>query len=49
VLVGNSHQKIIEEASKVLASNSQSPPQIELWDGKTAERIIDALSERRKN
>jgi len=40
VLVGKSPEKIIEEASKVLASNSQSPPQIELWDGMTAERIV---------
>jgi UDP-N-acetylglucosamine 2-epimerase (non-hydrolysing) len=40
VLVGNSPKKIIEEASKVLVSKSQSPPQIELWDGMAAERIV---------
>ena len=47
VLVGNSPQKIIEEASKILASKSQSPPRIELWDGRTGERIVDVLAGRR--
>ena len=46
VLVGNSPQKIIEEASKILAANSKSPSRIELWDGKAAERIIDILATR---
>jgi UDP-N-acetylglucosamine 2-epimerase (non-hydrolysing) len=44
VLVGNSPQKIVEEASKILASKSQFPPHIELWDGMTAERIIAILA-----
>ena len=44
VLVGNSPQKIIEEASKVLASKSQSPSHIELWDGMTAERVVAILA-----
>jgi UDP-N-acetylglucosamine 2-epimerase (non-hydrolysing) len=46
VLVGNSPRKIIQEASKVLASKSQSPPHIELWDGKAAERVINILNTR---
>ena len=47
VLVGNSPEKIIEEASKILASNSKSPSHIKLWDGKAAERIVDVLTGRR--
>jgi len=47
VLVGNRPQKIIEEASKILAFNSKSPSHIELWDGKAAERIVDVLAGRR--
>jgi UDP-N-acetylglucosamine 2-epimerase (non-hydrolysing) len=44
VLVGNNQQKIIEAASRVLAFKSQSHSEIELWDGKTAKRIIEALA-----
>ena len=44
VLVGDNPEKIIEEISRVLASKSQSPPQIELWDGMAAERIIGILA-----
>lgn len=44
VLVGNSPRKIIQEASKILASNSKSPSHIELWDGRTAESIIAILA-----
>ncbi len=44
MLVGNRPRKIIEEASKILASKSQSPPHVELWDGITAERIIGILA-----
>jgi len=44
VLVGKTHQKIIKEAFKVLASKAQSPPQIELWDGMATERIVDILA-----
>jgi len=47
VLVGNNHRKIIEEASKILASKPKSPSRIELWDGMTAERIVDVLAGRR--
>jgi UDP-N-acetylglucosamine 2-epimerase (non-hydrolysing) len=45
VLVGNSPQKIIEEASKILDSQSQSQSQVSipLWDGKAAERIVEVL------
>jgi len=45
VLVGNRPQKIIEEAFKILTSQSQS--HIEFWDGKAAERIVDVLAGRR--
>lgn len=44
VLVGNRPQKIIEEASRILASNSKSQSHIELWDGMTAERIVAILA-----
>jgi len=43
VLVGNNPRKIIEEASRILASKSKSPSHIELWDGITAERIVSVL------
>jgi len=49
VLVGNSPPKIIEEVSKILASKSQSPSHIELWDGMTAERIVEILASRSYN
>ena len=44
VLIGNNPRKIIEEASGILASNSKSQSHIELWDGKTAERIIATVA-----
>ena len=47
VLVGNSPRKIVEEASKILTSQSQSQSHIEFWDGKAAERIVDVLAGRR--
>jgi UDP-N-acetylglucosamine 2-epimerase (non-hydrolysing) len=46
VLVGNNPQNISEKVSKILASKSRSPSQIELWDGKAAERIVSVLARR---
>ena len=44
-IVGSNRGKIIEEASRILVAESQSPPQIELWDGAAAERIVDIFTE----
>jgi UDP-N-acetylglucosamine 2-epimerase (non-hydrolysing) len=44
VLVWNDTQKIIKEASKVLAGKSKKAKSLALWDGKTAERIIKILT-----
>jgi UDP-N-acetylglucosamine 2-epimerase (non-hydrolysing) len=43
VLVWNDTQKIIKEASKVLAGRPKKAKIPGLWDGKTAERIIQIL------
>jgi len=49
VVVGNNRQSIVEEASKVLAAEPQSRPRIELWDGRTAERIVEIIVGREYN
>jgi UDP-N-acetylglucosamine 2-epimerase (non-hydrolysing) len=43
ILVGNDSQKLIKEAFKILDSKSktESKSRIRLWDGKTAERIVE--------
>lgn len=49
ILVGSNSQKLVMEALKILESQSKSKSQsktkspIELWDGRTADRIIDIL------
>ena len=51
ILVGSDGQKLIQEAFKILSSNSESQPKYcpqsirrpKLWDGKTAGRIIKVL------
>jgi UDP-N-acetylglucosamine 2-epimerase (non-hydrolysing) len=43
VLVWNDTQKIIREASNILAGKSKKAKIPALWDGKTAERIIKIL------
>jgi len=44
VLVGNNPQKIIEEASRILASKSEASSRVELWDGTAAERIVALIT-----
>lgn len=43
-LVGNDTKKIIAEAFKILGGKEKKGSCPELWDGKTAERIVDILS-----
>ena len=47
VLVGTDAGKIIEDASRILGSKPKSASRIELWDGMTAEMIVDVLTGRR--
>ena len=42
-LIGASRDEILGAAREVLAAGKPKPPTIELWDGKTAERILDVL------
>ena len=44
VLVWNDTQKIIREASKILAGKLKKAKIPALWDGKTAERVINILA-----
>jgi len=43
-LVGNNSQKLIEEAHKILDDKGKRGSCPELWDGKTAERIVNILA-----
>jgi len=43
-LVGSSSQKLVEEAYKILDGKGKKGNCPELWDGKTAERIVEILS-----
>jgi len=43
-LVGNNSQKLIEEAYKILDGKGKKGNCPELWDGRTAERIVEILS-----
>ncbi len=43
-LVGSSSQKLVEEAYKILDGKGKKGNCPELWDGKTAERIINILT-----
>jgi len=45
ILVGSDSRKLTNEAFKILNSNSNSKSEskIELWDGKTAERIVEVI------
>jgi UDP-N-acetylglucosamine 2-epimerase (non-hydrolysing) len=44
-IVGTSRPRILKEARKVLAGNAKKGKRPELWDGKAAERIVEALKE----
>jgi HEPN domain-containing protein len=39
-------QQVGEKALKAFLSESHSKPEIELWDGKAAERIVDVLTKK---
>jgi len=43
VLVGTKRDVIVEEALKILNGNQKESKGMPLWDGKTAERIVDVL------
>jgi len=49
VLVGNSPQKIVEEASKILRGKVKKGSCPELWDGGAAERIVEIITSDRYN
>lgn len=44
ILVGSDCQKLKDEASKVLSGKGKKGSIPELWDGRTAERILDVLT-----
>ena len=46
ILVWNETQKIIEEAFKILDGQGKQGTYLPIWDGKTAERIIEVLSQK---
>jgi len=46
VLVHNDKKKIVEGARKILREPRGKPRRPELWDGKTAERIINILHQK---
>ena len=45
-LVGNNSQKLIEEAYKILDGKGKKGSCPELWDGKTAERIVGIIAKK---
>ncbi len=49
ILVGTNPERIVEEAKKVLENKKFESGIPEFWDGKTAKRIVQILSERLKN
>ena len=46
VLVGSDTQKIIDESFKILDQGGKKGGRPQLWDGKAAERMIEALARR---
>ena len=46
ILVANNTRKIIEEASKILDGKGKQGTSPPLWDGQTAQRITEVLSEK---
>jgi UDP-N-acetylglucosamine 2-epimerase len=44
-IVGTDPVRIIEAASAALSETPPAPVSIPLWDGHTAERIVEALGE----
>lgn len=49
LIVGTSPERIIAEADKILRDQGKAGRRPDLWDGRAAERIVDALSERLSN
>jgi len=49
ILVGTNPERIVQEAKKVLENKKSESGIPELWDGKTAKRIVQILSEHLKN
>ena len=45
ILVGNNTQRIIEESFKILEGQGKTGSYPELWDGRTAERIVKIINE----
>ena len=45
-VVGDSEQRLVDEAFRILDGQSKESTSLELWDGKTAERIVEIISRR---
>ncbi len=49
VIVGDDPEKIIKEADRILTGNAKQGQCPQIWDGKTAERIVNVLINREKS
>jgi hypothetical protein len=48
VIIGTDPERMVTAARKVLAGQAKKGQPIELWDGKSALRIVDVLSNYQK-
>jgi UDP-N-acetylglucosamine 2-epimerase (non-hydrolysing) len=46
ILIGNDHAKLLSELARILSGNGKKGVTPPLWDGRTAERIIDIVERR---